>query len=150
MPNTKEINYLKMFKDIANVCMTENVCGRCQEKGCFVGYARECIGDAKKKDTDTLEGAYLDIPVTDVKGGYDRVHTLETIGHTLKQCKSCKEYHYDDCLVNIVRTCFEVIAFGDAQHYNGSAFQYLTTLQEKYPDEALEILTAYKSADDDE
>lgn len=145
MPNMKNIDIMKMFYDIGNVCMTENVCGKCKGKECFVGYAREMIGEARKKETDTIQGGYENIPHTDLKGGYDRIDTLEAIAHTLLQCKSCKECHYDDCLVNIVRTCYEIIAFGDAVSYEGSAFQYLTMLQEEHPEEAVHILEVYKN-----
>lgn len=150
MPNVKNIDFGKMFFDIGNMCMTENVCGKCQGKGCFVGYARELIGEGRREDKDTIPGGYESIPHTDVKGGYDKVFTLDAIAHTLLQCKSCKENHYDDCLVNIVRSCYEIIAFGDGQSYEGSTFQYLIALQEKYPEAALHISEIYKNPNNED
>lgn len=136
MANVKKLNYIKMFQDTAQVCMTENVCGKCMEKECFVGYARDAISQGMKKDTDTLTGGFEEIPHGDAKGGYDPEDTYDAIAHCMLQCKSCKENHYEDCLINIVRSCFEVIAFGDFQKYEGSTFMYLTELQKKYPDAA--------------
>ena len=144
MPNLKDLDYMKMFKDIATVCMTEHVCGKCWDKGCYVGYARECIGDAKKQNTDTIQGGFEEIPLADFKGGYDEAAILDAIAHTLKQCKSCKEFHYEDCLVNIVRSCFESLAFGEFVGYPGNALEYLVKVQEKYPSAALELMDEYK------
>lgn len=143
MPNVKNVDYLKMFHDTAQVCMTEHVCYKCMEKDCFVGYAREAIGQCKRGDTDTLAGGFNGIPHIDAKGGYDPEDTYDAIAHCMLQCKSCKQDHYEDCLINIVRSCFEVIAFGDFQKYEGSTFMYLAELQKKYPEAANIIAREY-------
>lgn len=145
MANYKEFDFIKMFYDIRQVCMGEEVCGTCKDMGCLVGYAREAIGKAKKLDTDTLNGDFANIPTYDTKGGYDMNYTMEAIAHTLQQCKSCKDYHRVDCLVNIIRSCYEVIAFGNEREYTGSTFMYLAALTQEYPEMAEYISEIYKT-----
>lgn len=148
MANNKEFNFLKMFYDVKQLCFTEEICGTCKEKGCLVGYARAAIGEAKKKDTDTIIGWHRDIPNYDINGGYDKHDAMEAIAHTLQQCKSCKDIHTKDCLVNIIRCCYDIIAFGDEQPYIGSTFSYLAMLQEKDEEAAAFISEIYKTHTD--
>lgn len=145
MANNKEFDFIKMFYDVRNVCLGEEVCGTCKENACLVGYARNSIGAAKKKDTDTLKGYFKDVPAYDINGGYDRQDALEAVAHTLQQCRSCRDNHTPDCLVNIVRACYEVIALGDTQSYNGSTLMYLAKLAETDPDAAAIIQEVYQS-----
>lgn len=144
MANNKEFDFIKLFYDIRKLCLTEAHCVKCKEGACLVGYARKCIGQAKQKNTDTLKGAFEEVPAYDINGGYDSQDALEAIAHALQQCKSCRANHTDDCLINIVRACYEVIAFGDHQDYNGSTLMYLAGIQEKYPEAAAIIAEAYK------
>lgn len=145
MANNKEFDFIKMFYDIRKLCLTEDHCGTCKGEACLIGYARKCIGEASQKDTDTLHGHFQDIPAYDINGGYDNQDALEAIAHTLQQCRSCKDNHTADCLVNIVRACYEVIAFGDHQAYTGSTFMYLAELSKEHPEAAAIISEAYKS-----
>lgn len=145
MANNKEFDFIKMFYDIRKLCLTEDHCVKCKEQACLVGYARHSIGKCKKLDTDSIRGGFENVPSYDINGGYDMQDALEAIAHTLQQCRSCKDNHTEDCLVNIVRTCYEVIAFGDHQEFSGSAFMYLTTLAQTHPKEAAIISEAYKS-----
>lgn len=145
MANNKEFDFIKMFYDIRKVCLTEDHCGTCKENGCLVGFARNSIGQAKQKDTDTLNGRFKEIPAYDINGGYDMQDALEAVAHTLQQCRSCRDNHTGDCLVNIVRACYEVIAFGDVQDYNGSTLMYLAGLSEKHPEAAAIISEVYQS-----
>ena len=41
MANSKEFDFMKMFYDIRQVCMGEEVCGACTDMDCLVGYARQ-------------------------------------------------------------------------------------------------------------
>lgn len=146
MANNKDFDFIKMFYDIRQLCLTEEHCGKCKDENCLVGYARICIGKAKQKDTDTLIGAHRDIPTYDVNGGlYDREDTMNAIAHTLQQCRSCKDSHTPDCLVNIIRNCYEVILLGNERPYTGSTLMYLAALQEENPEVAAIIAEAYNS-----
>lgn len=145
MANNKEFDFIKMFYDIKNVCLTEDRCGTCKEGACLVGYARKCVGEARKQDTDTLKGYFKEVPSYDINGGYDQHTSCEAIAHTLQQCRSCKDNHTADCLVNIVRACYEVIALGDVQPYEGSALMYLVKIAEKNPEAAAIINEAYQN-----
>lgn len=144
MANYKEFDFIKMFYDIKQVCMSEDVCGTCTYGDCLVGYARECIGEAKKQDTDTLKGAFNKIPTLDTKGGYDKNLAMDAIAHTLQQCKSCKDFHKLDCLVNVIRNCYEVIVFGEEKEYPGSTFMYLNKISQDNPEIANYISEIYK------
>ena len=68
------------------------------------------------------------------------------IAHILKECKECKEDHTEDCIINVIRSCYEVSLIGDTHPYEGSTIQYLMFLKEHYPDQAACIADVYKSA----
>ena len=65
------------------------------------------------------------IPPSDIRGGYDEFAVLHTIAHLLLQCRSCKQDHYDNCIINVVRSCLEVIEFGEEQIYEGDPLSYM-------------------------
>lgn len=144
----EQINYLSLFRDLGQVCLTESNCGTCLGKGCLVGYAKECGAHCRKNDVTYIQDGYHNIPYTDTKGGYDEVHTIEGISHILNQCRSCKENHYADCIINIIRCCYEIVLFGESQPYHGNALMYMMKLQEQYPKQAAMILEEYKKAKD--
>jgi len=85
------------------------------------------------------------IPITDFKL-FDETELETAIAHILKECKDCKEDHTDECIINVIRSCYEVGLLGDVQTYEGSALQYLMYLKENYPDKALLIADAYSRA----
>ena len=82
------------------------------------------------------------IPVTDVKI-YDKGNILNGVADILKICKSCKENHYDNCIVNVLRSCYEVILFGEEKEYKGSALVYLNGLREDNPEIAEQLFQKY-------
>lgn len=147
MANNKEFDFIKLFYDIRNICLTEEHCKFCKGDACLVGFARLAIGEAKQKNTDTLQGKFSQIPAYDINGSYDQQDTMEAIAHTLQQCRSCRTEHTEDCLVNIVRSCYEVILLGDHREFDGSTLMYLTELAKEYPEYASYIAEVYQSHD---
>lgn len=125
---TNEINLLEIFKDLGKVCKTEVACGSCAEKGCLIGYARNCTADCRIKKRTGIPSGFENIPASDIRGGYDEYEVLHAIAHLLAQCKNCKEDHYDNCLINVVRSCLEVIEFGEEQKYSGNVIEYLMNI----------------------
>ena len=123
-----EINLLEIFKDLGKICKTPAVCGSCAEKQCLVGYARNATAECRKTKRTGIPKGFEKIPPCDIRGGYDEYDVLHAIAHLLVQCKSCKEDHYDNCLINIVRSCLEVIEFGDEQKYTGNVIAYLMNI----------------------
>lgn len=144
MAVTNEFNYFSLFKDLGNVCMSEGVCGSCNEEHCLTGYAKLCVSKCYKGGISYVAEGFNNIPYNDLKGGYDEEYLLKGIAHLLHQCRSCNENHYADCLLNVVRSCYEIILFGESQPYNGSAFAYLMKLQDKHPERAALVLEEYK------
>lgn len=145
--NEKDFDFIKMFYDIRQMCLTEDVCGTCKDMECLVGFARNMIGKAKKMDSDKIPGAHKELPLVDLKGSYDPYTTMEAIAHSLQQCRSCKEAHNPDCLVNLIRSCYEIILLGNERPYTGSTFAYLTKLAEIEPEKAAYISQVYQSHD---
>ena len=69
---------------------------------------------------------------------------LETaIAHILKECKDCKEDHTENCIINVIRNCYEVDLFGEIQDYAGSALQYLMYVKENFPEHSAQIADIY-------
>ena len=86
---------------------------------------------------------FTNVPTTDFKV-FDEVELETAIAHILKECKDCKEDHTEECIINVVRNCYEVGLLGDVQPYEGSALQYLMYLQSNYPEKSLHIAELYR------
>ncbi len=140
----KGLNADLVGTDLENCCRTEGVCGQCQKTNCIIGYGKQCISDYKREPKRDVPKGIRNIPTTDFKV-FDEVELEEAIAHILKECKDCKEEHSDDCIINVIRSCYEVGLLGDVQKYEGSALQYLMYLKEKFPDKSDRIALFYKS-----
>lgn len=141
---TGEFSYFNLFQDIGKVCLSEAACGTCAEKNCLIGYAKTSVAECRKAGVSYVKDGFINIPYQDTKVNYDEESALNGIAHVLKQCKSCKENHYSDCVLNVVRSTYEIIVFGESQPFNGSAFAYLMKLQSKDPERAAMILEEYQ------
>lgn len=140
----KGLNADLVGTDLENCCRTEGVCGQCQKTNCIIGYGKQCISDYKREPKRDVPKGMKCIPTTDFKM-FDEVELEEAIAHILKECKDCKEEHSDNCIINVIRSCYEVGLLGDVQKYEGSALQYLMYLKEKFPDKTDRIALFYKS-----
>ena len=122
----KGLNADLIAEDLEKCCRGEALCTKCQGKSCTIGFAKHCIqnykAEPKKEDEEDLETA---------------------IAHILKECKDCKEDHTEDCIINVIRNCYEVGLLGDIHPYEGTALQYLMFLQENCPDKAQQIANIY-------
>ena len=65
------------------------------------------------------------------------------IAHILKECKDCKEDHVKNCIINVIRNCYEVGLFGDMQPYEGITLQYVMRLKSEFPERSQEIAAEY-------
>ena len=63
----------------------------------------------------------------------------------LKECKDCKQDHTENCIINVIRNCYEVGLFGDIHPFEGSVFQYLMYLNSQFPEKSAQIAQLYKS-----
>ncbi len=140
----KGMNADLVWEDLLDCCMEGEVCTQCQEEACSIGYAKKCIKDYQKAPKKEIAEGTDKIPTTDFKV-YDP-HKLETaIAHILKECKDCKEDHTENCIINVIRNCYEVGLFGDIHSYEGSALQYLMYLKAISPESAGRIADIYMS-----
>lgn len=140
---SNEVDYNRLLNDIEINCLTEDICGPCQKEGCLIGYTKKCINDSLRNKVTFIEDGLQKIP-HDMRT-FDHDAALDAIAHILRQCKSCEEDHFEDCLINVIRSCYEVITTGEAQTYKGSIFLYLNELKEEYPEEAAHILKEFQS-----
>ncbi|MBR4982267.1 MAG: hypothetical protein IKY94_06885 [Lachnospiraceae bacterium] len=145
-----EINLLEIFKDLGKICKSPNVCGTCADKSCLIGYARSGAAECRIAKRTGIMNGFENIPPCDIRGGYDEYEVLHAIAHLLVQCKGCKEDHYDNCLINIVRSCLEVIEFGEEQKYEGNVIQYLMKISQSNPTKAAIIQEEYMLHKDSE
>lgn len=129
-------------EDLENCCRKLDVCGQCQRTGCIIGYGKQCISNYKKEPKKEVVNGMEEIPTADFKL-FDETELETAIAHILKECKDCKEDHTEECIINVIRSCYEVGLLGDVQQYEGSALQYLMYLQTNFPDKALLIAEAY-------
>lgn len=138
----KGLNAELVGNDLENCCRKEDTCGQCQKGGCIIGYGKQCIADYKKEPKKEVPDGMEKIPTADFKL-FDETELETAIAHILKECKDCKEDHTEDCIINIIRSCYEVGLLGDVQPYEGSALQYLMYLKNNFPDKSLLIADAY-------
>jgi len=96
-----------------------------------------------KNNVTYVENGFDNIPVSDTKI-YDTYSLVVAIADILKQCRSCKEDHFNNCLINVLRSCYEVALFGEPQEYDGNALSYLKNLQNINKDIADKIFIEYR------
>ncbi|OFI06016.1 hypothetical protein CLOACE_13970 [Clostridium acetireducens DSM 10703] len=137
-----EINFDNITKNLANCCLTEEKCGACKEEKCLIGYSKKCILGCFKNDVTYVENGFKNIPSADAKL-YDQHNLVVGISDILKQCRSCKEDHYDNCIINVLRSCYEVILFGETQKYDGSALVYLNEVKDSNKEIMQKIMEEY-------
>ncbi|GAA0076930.1 hypothetical protein UT300005_13080 [Clostridium sp. CTA-5] len=140
----KEVNFNELVNKLAPCCLGEEECNGCAKEKCLVGYGKECIkGCLKNKVTYVIDG-YKNIPITDTRV-YEQETVITAISDILKRCKSCSEEHYENCIINVIRSCYEVSLFGEEQEYEGSAFLYLNNLKNINEEIADKIFERYNS-----
>lgn len=138
----KGLNADLIGDDLENCCRGEGLCGRCQGKSCNIGFAKDCIKEYKKEPKKEVPGGPEQIPTTDFKV-FDEVELEKGIAHILRECKDCKQDHTEDCIINVIRNCYEASLLGDTHPYEGSALQYLMYLRAAYPEKANDIAYLY-------
>lgn len=140
----KGFNDELIAEDIENCCRGEQECTACQGGLCNIGFAKQCIKAYQREPKKEVPGGPEGIPTTDFKV-FDEAELETAIAHILKECKECKEDHTEDCIINVIRNCYEVSLLGDTHPYEGTALQYLMYLRENYPEKAGNIASIYSS-----
>lgn len=143
-----EINYDKIITDLSDCCLKEGYCGSCDKAACIVGYAQNCITQCFKDSVTYVENGSDKIPVTDFKI-YNEEEFEKGIAHILKQCRSCTYNHFDNCIINIIRNCYEIGLFGEIQPYEGSNFRYLNQIHNSHPVKADRIIEEFHNTPDE-
>lgn len=126
---SNEVNYDVLLSDLGECCLQLSNCGeKCAERKCIIGYAKDCLTNCLKNDVTYVMDGCINIPLSDSKV-FDEESLADSIVNILKQCKSCNEDHFENCIINVMRSCYEVCLFGEIQKYKGSAFTYLNEIQ---------------------
>lgn len=120
------MNFVKVYKNTDKCCQE---CNDCQTNECLIGFCKQLISEAMEKDEFYVNNGVDCIPTHDLKA-YDKQDILEAVGEILKQCKNCKLYHDEDCLINVSRSALEYILTGQTFEYEGSAFVYLNDIRQ--------------------
>lgn len=142
-----EINYDQILTYLSQCCLGEDSCGGCDKPSCIVGYAQNCITNCFKEGVTYVEEGSANIPVADLKV-YNEETFEKGIAHILRQCRSCKDNHFDNCIVNILRNCYEVGLFGEPQAYEGSNFRYLNQIHNEFPRQAENIIAEFHNLEE--
>lgn len=137
-----EIDYDKVITDLEKCCLKEENCGTCNKAECIVGYAQNSILKCFKESITYVENGEEAIPTTDFKI-YKEEEFESGIAHLLRQCRSCQTNHYNKCVISVIRNCYEIGLFGEAQPYEGSNFRYLNQINTSHPDVAARIIEEF-------
>ena len=140
----KGLNAELIGNDLEHCCRGEDACGQCQGNLCTIGFAKLCIQEYKKAPKKEVPGGADNIPTMDFKV-FDETELETAIAHILKECKDCKEDHTEDCIINVIRNCYEVGLLGDIHPYEGSSLQYLMYLKTHFAEKAGRIADIYAS-----
>lgn len=132
------------FRDLGKACLTEASCGTCAKEKCLIGYAKSCLSTCVKNKVTYVMDGMDNIPGIDAKV-YDEERLADGIAGILKICRSCEEEHFDNCIINVIRSCYEVLLFGNEREYHGSAFAYLTELSAEGQHNADLVVDAYNN-----
>lgn len=138
----KGLNAELVMDDLEACCRTESACIQCQKADCVIGYAKQCIRNYQKEPKKEVPEGVQHVPTMDFKV-FDEFELENAIAHILHECKDCKEDHTEDCIINVIRNCYEVGLLGDVQPYEGSALQYLMYLKANFPDKSIQIANIY-------
>jgi hypothetical protein len=141
----KGLNAELVANDLEHCCRSEAACGQCQGAACTIGYARQCILNYQMDPKKEVPNGTEHIPTMDFKV-FDELELETAIAHILKECKDCKEDHTENCIINVIRNCYEVGLLGDAHPYEGSALQYLMYLKNHFPERSEHIAEIYTLA----
>ncbi len=139
----KGFNADMVWEDLESCCLRDTSCAQCQRGECTIGYAKECIRSFRKAPQKEVPEGIEHIPTADFKA-FDEMDLEEGIAHILKECKDCKEDHTENCIINVIRNCYEVGLLGDPHPYEGSALQYLMYLSENFPEKSEQIAKFYR------
>lgn len=110
---------------------------------CLIGYCKSGLLTVLKQKDRFIDDGADNIPYWDVKIYDNQEDMIEAIGFLLNQCRNCNLYHDEDCIINIVRECLEIILFGDSQEFKGSTFVYLNHIKSINSELADKIFEAY-------
>lgn len=139
----EQLNGEEILEDLDNICKTPEVCGSCAGPECLIGYARICTENCMRDEVTYVYEGQKNMPQYDIRGGYDEYETLHGIAHLLAQCRSCKSGHFDNCIINVVRNCLEVIEYGEEQEFDGEVLPYLMRIGKMDPNRASIIMKEY-------
>ncbi|OWZ83893.1 hypothetical protein [Natranaerobius trueperi] len=129
----ESLNFVKVYKKVDKCCLGKGVCNHCKGNECLVGFSKNIIINAMENDEFYVDDGVDKIPTYDLKG-YEKEDVIEAVGQILKQCKNCKLYHDEECIVNVTRSALEHILTGDNFEYKGSAFVYLNDIKNVDPE----------------
>lgn len=142
-----EVNFSKLFNTMRRCCLSEEACGTCSNESCLIGYGEESIRGCMINKRTYVQGGFENLPLSDTKI-YDTDELITGIVEILKTCKSCSEEHYEDCIVNVLRGCYEVSLLGEEQNYPGSTFIYFNNIKKVNPKMAERLFDAYHAKED--
>lgn len=137
---THNMNIDGLISETGKCCLH---CSQCKQQNCLVGYCKKSLLAVLKNQSEFIEGAMSDIPYSDTKV-YESDALAHCVGFLLNQCRNCNVYHDEECIINILRSCMEVILLGDYQDYKGSALLYLGDIKKVNPDIADKIFLAFQ------
>lgn len=139
----EEIDFDKLLTSVGNCCYTTAVCGSCKKSSCLIGYAKQSLTKCLIEKVPYVENGVEQLPLSDTRM-YEQEAMIHGISETLRQCTSCDKYHFDNCLISVLRNCYEIGLFGEEQPFEGSTFLYFANINEKYPELASRIVAEYK------
>jgi hypothetical protein len=139
-----DINLLEIFQDMEKICELGGCCNHCKEGSCPLQYGIICVNRCANEGVTYVENGTANMPHTEISGCFDRDAAIKSIAHVLAQCKGCREDHYENCLLSILRNYLERMLIQETLPYEGSPLTYIVEFSKKNEVMACAILQEYK------
>lgn len=114
---------------VEDLCLGEEYCGRCQQVGCPVGFAKKVL-DVSLDHHNRLLDSVPELPPA-AKKGFDTEIAAAALSEVLASCERCGGEHQELCAVSQTRCALELVYFGEVLPFSGDLAAYLEVLGEK-------------------
>ncbi len=139
------IDYNGLIEAVGACCLTEKECTSCDNSACLIGYCKQALVTALKNQEEFVDGGIDHIPYEDAKF-FDEETVVKAIAFILNQCRNCRVYHDEDCIINVIRSAMEVTLLGDSLEYKGSSLVYMSELERKNKEIARKVFLQFKQS----
>ncbi|WP_167958781.1 hypothetical protein [Anaerosporobacter faecicola] len=131
-------------ESIENTCDCTTCDLSCATSNCAMAFAKDYREKCLAAKAKGIGISTDDIPSLDTKH-YEQDEITTGVALMLTLCHDCNSDHTDDCVINVVRSCYEVAGLGEIVEYPGNTVAYLMNLGKTHKELAQEVMLKYQA-----